>query len=62
MGALILPAPGSVHTYAALKIPHALYAATALSQGCGLFITNDVGFRHIPGLPVAILDDAIARP
>ncbi|MCI0349382.1 MAG: PIN domain-containing protein [Acidobacteriales bacterium] len=40
-----------------LKTPDALHAATALEAKCALFITNDAGFRGVPGLSVAILDD-----
>lgn len=43
-----------------LKTPDALHAATALNHGCTLFITNDTGFRRVPGLPLAILDDILA--
>lgn len=44
----------------ALKTPDAIHAATALLHGCVLFRTNDTGFKRIPGLPLAILDDVIA--
>jgi predicted nucleic acid-binding protein len=40
-----------------LKTPDAVHAATARQAGCALFVTNDAGFRGLPGLPVAILDD-----
>jgi predicted nucleic acid-binding protein len=46
----------------ALKTPDAIHAATALLHGCALFVTNDTGFRPITGLPLALLDDAIAAP
>jgi predicted nucleic acid-binding protein len=42
-----------------LRTPDALHAATALLSGCVLFVTNDVGFRNITGLPVEILDDLL---
>jgi predicted nucleic acid-binding protein len=48
--------------HAALKTPDAIHAATALLQGCALFVTNDTGFRRLPGLPLAILDDVLAAP
>jgi predicted nucleic acid-binding protein len=42
-----------------LKNPDALHAATAQQAGCVLFVTNDVGFRGVPNLPVVILDDLL---
>ena len=62
----LLDAPYSVFDDAAriraetrLKTPDALHAATALSVGCTLFITNDRDFRRVPNLPVVILDDLL---
>lgn len=46
----------------ALKTPDAIHAATALLAGCALFVTNDIGFKRIPGLPLAILDEVLAAP
>lgn len=43
-----------------LKTPDALHAATALTVGCTLFLTNDTVFSRVPGLPVTILSTAIA--
>ncbi len=45
-----------------LKTPDALHAATALSTGCHLFLTNDDDFKKVPGLPVTILHDLIELP
>ena len=42
-----------------LKTPDALHAATAAQAGCVLFVTNDVGFRGVAGLPLVILDDLL---
>ncbi len=44
----------------ALSTPDAIHAATAMLHGSTLFITNDVGFRRIPGLGCTILDDVVA--
>ena len=43
-----------------LKTPDSLHAATALSTGCALFITNDTDFRRVEDLPMVILDDLLA--
>lgn len=43
-----------------LKTPDAIHAATALSVNSNQFITNDKGFRHVPGLPVVILNEVLA--
>jgi len=44
-----------------LKTPDAIHAATALVASSTLFITNDVVFRRVFSLPVAILSDFIER-
>jgi predicted nucleic acid-binding protein len=41
----------------ALRTPDALHAATALLSGCSAFVTNDPGFRRVPGLSVTVLKD-----
>ena len=43
-----------------LKTPDAVHAATALTTGCTLFLTNDPAFRRVPGLTVAVLRDILA--
>ena len=42
-----------------LKTSDALHAATAISAGCALFITNDTDFRRVQGLPTVVLDDLV---
>ena len=42
-----------------LRTPDAVHAATAQQVACVLFVSNDVGFRAVPGLPLAILDDLL---
>src|SRR5207253_6184469 len=37
-----------------LKTPDAIHAATSKDAACTLFITNDVGYRGVPGLPIVI--------
>jgi predicted nucleic acid-binding protein len=45
--------------YSKLRSPDAIHAATALLSGCKLFITNDLVFRTISGLPIVVLDDLL---
>lgn len=45
-----------------LRTPDAIHAATALELGVALFVTNDLGFRGVSGLPVAVLADVLAAP
>jgi predicted nucleic acid-binding protein len=45
---------------ASLRTPDAIHAASALLAGCSMFICNDAGFKRVPNLPVAILDDVLA--
>lgn len=40
-----------------LRTPDAIHAATGSQAGCALFVTNDVGFCSVAGLPVVILDN-----
>lgn len=42
-----------------LRTPDALHAATATSAGCVSFVTNDKGFRAVPGIAPQILDDVL---
>jgi predicted nucleic acid-binding protein len=46
-------------TFPNLRAPDAIHAATALSCASTRFLTNDVAFRRIPGLPVVILNDLL---
>jgi predicted nucleic acid-binding protein len=43
-----------------LRTPDAIHAATSQFSGCVLLVTNDVGFRSVPGLPVVILDELLS--
>jgi predicted nucleic acid-binding protein len=48
--------------YKSLRTPDAIHAATSFQERASLFVTNDRGFRAIPGLPLALLDDILASP
>jgi len=56
----VLREPARLRATTKLKTPDAIHAATALVAGCALIVTNDAGFRNLPGLPVAILSDLIS--
>ncbi|MCY7321210.1 MAG: PIN domain-containing protein [Phormidesmis sp. CAN_BIN36] len=43
-----------------LKTPDAIHAATALSGGCTIFLTNDGQFRTVPGLSTIVLREILA--
>jgi predicted nucleic acid-binding protein len=43
-----------------LKTPDAIHATTARAEHVALFVTNDPGFKRVPGLPLALLDDVDA--
>jgi predicted nucleic acid-binding protein len=58
----ILETAAQIRSASSLKTPDAIHAATALIEGCTLFVTNDVAFRRIPGLNVAILNEIAAAP
>lgn len=42
-----------------LRMPDAIHASTANSYKCDMFLTNDMGFRQIPGLSLLLLDDEL---
>jgi predicted nucleic acid-binding protein len=42
-----------------LRTPDAIHAATALTAGANVFITNDHAFRGTRGLDVRLLDDLL---
>ena len=45
-----------------LRTPDAIHAASCFHERAALFISNDRGFRAVPGLPLALLDDILASP
>ncbi|MEH2392277.1 MAG: PIN domain-containing protein [Nostoc sp.] len=56
----ILPQAANLRATTNLKTPDAIHAAIALSVNSNQFITNDKGFRNVPGLPVIILSEVLA--
>lgn len=56
----ILKNAAQLRATTSLRTPDAIHAATALSQGCTLFLTNDSGFRNVPNLSVVILSEVLA--
>lgn len=42
-----------------LRTPDAIHAATAISERCSVFLTNDADFRTVPNLPVVVLSEIL---
>jgi predicted nucleic acid-binding protein len=42
-----------------LNAPDAIHAASALSAGCSMYLTNDEAFRRVPQLAPTILNDLL---
>jgi len=55
----ILKSAAQLRSTTKLKTPDAIHAATAISYGCNIFLTNDRGFQNTPRLPVVVLDQVI---
>ncbi len=55
----ILRQGANLRATTSLKTPDAIHAATALSARCNQFLTNDKGFRNVPGLPTVILSEVL---
>jgi predicted nucleic acid-binding protein len=58
----VLDSAAHLRATVAIKTPDAIHAVTALLCGSTVFLTNDGGFRRVPGLAVAILDEVLASP
>jgi len=59
---VVLEEAANLRATQGLKTPDALHAATALLNGCTLFVTNDSAFRRVSDLTVAILSETIVNP
>jgi predicted nucleic acid-binding protein len=55
VGRAILIQAAKLRATTSLKLPDAIQAATALVHGCEPFVTNDDGYRSVPGLRVITL-------
>ena len=56
----VLERAATLRAQTGLKTPDAIHAATAIIEGCALFVTNDAAFRRIPGLNVTVLRDLLS--
>lgn len=56
----ILESAAQLRASCQLKTPDAIHAATALAHGSSLFVSNDIAFRRVTGLPVAVLHEVAA--
>jgi predicted nucleic acid-binding protein len=56
----VLREAASLRATLRLRTPDAIHAATALIHRCTMFLTNDIVFRSVPGLPVVVLDDHLS--
>jgi predicted nucleic acid-binding protein len=57
----VLEAAARIRAQFGLKTPDAIHAASSQATGATLFITNDAGFRRVPGLPVEVLSVVASR-
>ena len=55
----ILEEAAKLRATMSFKTPDAIHAATALSQGCVLFVTNDGAFRRLSDLKVTVLSEIV---
>jgi len=51
----------TLECYYKLKTPDAIHAATALSVGCSLFLTNDPQFKEIENLNTVVLSEEVVK-
>lgn len=55
----ILEEAAKLRATMSFKTPDAIHAATALSHGCVLFVTNDDAFRRLSDLKVTVLSEIV---
>ena len=56
----ILRLAAKLRAETSLRTPDAIHAASALSEHCDTFITNDAAFRRVEGLQVQVLNEVLA--
>ena len=56
----ILEIAAGIRADVGLKAPDAIHVATAVQEGCSVFLTNDGDLRRVRNLPVVMLDE-VAR-
>ncbi|MFH0939479.1 MAG: PIN domain-containing protein [Planctomycetota bacterium] len=56
----ILEHAASLRAATGLKAPDAIHAATALTQGEIIFVTNDQSFKRVPNLSVIVLQEMLS--
>jgi predicted nucleic acid-binding protein len=57
---MILERAARIRATTRLRTPNAIHAATALSEGCTQFLTNDPAFRRVTNLMVTVLGEHIS--
>ncbi|WP_394754590.1 type II toxin-antitoxin system VapC family toxin [Crenothrix sp.] len=58
----VLISAANIRAQTNLKLPDAIHAATALTQQCTAMLTNDPGFKRVPGIELFLLSDWISSP
>lgn len=58
----VLISAANIRGQTGLKLPDAIHAATALTQQCTAMLTNDPGFKRVPGIQLFLLSDWTSSP
>ena len=58
----VLISAANIRAQTGLKLPDAIHAATALTQQCTAMLTNDPGFKRVPGIELFLLSDWTSSP
>ncbi|MDD2534954.1 MAG: type II toxin-antitoxin system VapC family toxin [Macromonas bipunctata] len=60
LDASILVSAARLRALHGFKLPDAMHAATAQAQGCQAILTNDAGFRRLPGIQCFLLSEWVS--